>query len=316
VAIGGAVGIADDPAAGPPASSSGPKNPFIGARLYVDSTTAAAKALARTKNDPTASRAIARISGQPVAYWVSGTAVSDVRAQVAGETNAARAVGAIPLLVAYDIPGRDCSGHSGGGAASADDYRAWISEFAAGIGSAPAVVILEPDALANADCLSPDAQRTRFGLLSFAVNTLSARHVSIYLDGGNSHWRTPAVMAARLLAAGVAHARGFALNVANFNPTAEEIPYGEAIDAAMRHLSHFVIDTSRNGLGAAPGREWCNPPGRALGHTPSVATGNSLADAFLWVKRPGESDGTCNGGPAAGSWWTPYAVGLADRATG
>jgi endoglucanase len=46
--------------------------------------------------------------------------------------------------------------------------------------------------------------------------------------------------------------------------------------------------------------------------TPS--TGDPLADAFLWIKAPGESDGTCNGGPSAGTWWPDYALGLAQRA--
>ena len=35
---------------------------------------------------------------------------------------------------------------------------------------------------------------------------------------------------------------------------------------------------------------------------------------FLWIKRPGESDGPCHGGPAAGTWWPEYALGLAQRA--
>ena len=35
--------------------------------------------------------------------------------------------------------------------------------------------------------------------------------------------------------------------------------------------------------------------------------------AYLWVKRPGESDGPCNGGPSAGQWWPEYALGLAQR---
>jgi endoglucanase len=30
----------------------------------------------------------------------------------------------------------------------------------------------------------------------------------------------------------------------------------------------------------------------------------------LWIKRPGESDGTCNGGPPAGTFWDAYAIGL------
>ncbi|MET0953525.1 MAG: hypothetical protein ABWX57_09565 [Aeromicrobium sp.] len=29
-----------------------------------------------------------------------------------------------------------------------------------------------------------------------------------------------------------------------------------------------------------------------------------------WVKHPGESDGTCNGGPAAGLWWRAGALAL------
>ena len=33
-------------------------------------------------------------------------------------------------------------------------------------------------------------------------------------------------------------------------------------------------------------------------------------DGYLWVKRPGESDGACNGGPGAGQWWQAYALDL------
>jgi endoglucanase len=77
---------------------------------------------------------------------------------------------------------------------------------------------------------------------------------------------------------------------------------------------HYVIDTSRNGLGGIPG-EWCNVPGQALGQLPTTRTGRALADAYLWVKYPGESDGTCNGGPRSGQWWGEYALGLAQRGT-
>jgi endoglucanase len=71
------------------------------------------------------------------------------------------------------------------------------------------------------------------------------------------------------------------------------------------------VDTSRNGRGPAPGGAWCNPPGRGLGTPPTAATGNAEVDAYLWVKHPGQSDGTCNGGPAAGGWWASYALELA-----
>ena len=47
-------------------------------------------------------------------------------------------------------------------------------------------------------------------------------------------------------------------------------------------------------------RNWCNPDGRALGTPPTTNTGDPLCDAFYWLKPPGESDGRCNHGPAAG----------------
>ena len=73
----------------------------------------------------------------------------------------------------------------------------------------------------------------------------------------------------------------------------------------------FVIDTSRNGAGYAPKYEWCNPPGRKIGNPPTIETGEPLVDAFLWLKRPGESDGECNGGPKAGAFWDENAIELA-----
>ncbi|MFJ4217673.1 glycoside hydrolase family 6 protein, partial [Streptomyces hydrogenans] len=59
---------------------------------------------------------------------------------------------------------------------------------------------------------------------------------------------------------------------------------------------------------------WCNPPGRSLGVPPTDRTGDALVDAYLWIKRPGDSDGQCRGGPSAGTWWPEYALGLARRA--
>ena len=41
---------------------------------------------------------------------------------------------------------------------------------------------------------------------------------------------------------------------------------------------------------------------------------SGLNDALYWIKAPGESDGSCNGGPTAGVWWPQYALGLAQRA--
>jgi endoglucanase len=121
-------------------------------------------------------------------------------------------------------------------------------------------------------------------------------------------------MVRRLAAAGVSGVRGFALNTANIDTTANEVRYGRQVAAGLGGKP-FVVDTSRNGRGALSGTlAWCNPPGRALGQPPTTRTGDSLIDALLWIKPPGQSDGTCNGGPSGGVFWVDYALGLARRA--
>jgi len=77
-----------------------------------------------------------------------------------------------------------------------------------------------------------------------------------------------------------------------------------------------VIDTSRNGRGPYTGPDapqWCNPPGRALGRHPTLDPGLAGIAAYLWIKDPGVSDGTCNGGPPAGDYWPRYALSLAEQ---
>lgn len=45
------------------------------------------------------------------------------------------AAGALPILVAYNIPQRDCGGYSGSNLTSAQAYRNWILALANGIGA-------------------------------------------------------------------------------------------------------------------------------------------------------------------------------------
>jgi endoglucanase len=254
-----------------------------------------------------------KIAVQPQADWFTNPSPAhvfrDVRLRV-GRIASARK---LPVLVAYDIPARDCGSYSSGGAGSPVGYRRWIRRFAAGIGRHRAVVILEPDALPELECLSAEARATRLSLLRYAVGVLAAKPgVGVYLDAGQSAWRSVPAMVSRLRAAGAAGARGFALNVASYWPTSSQISYGNAIALALGG-KHYVVDTSRNGRGAL-GNEWCNPPGRGLGERPTTATTSPFADAYFWIKHPGESDGNCNGGPSAGQWWPEYALGLARRA--
>jgi endoglucanase len=77
---------------------------------------------------------------------------------------------------------------------------------------------------------------------------------------------------------------------------------------------HFVIDTSRNGAGPPPEDgspdHWCNPPGMRLGEAPTTSPDLPRVDALLWIKQPGDSDGTCRGAPPAGQWWPQAALEL------
>ena len=287
--------------------------------MYVGETQAAtAEHEAASQGDPAEAAQLAKIAGQPQAEWFGDSSDGDggTAGDVAWWVGQADAAGQLPVLVAYDLPWRDCSGYSGGGASSPAAYRQFVDAMATGIAGRRAVVVLEPDALAELSCLSAEQQSSYYELLSYAVTRLGeSPAVAVYLDAGNAGWQPAATIAARLRQAGVSHARGFSLNVSNFDATGSETAYGEAIVRELGGGSHFIIDTSRNGNGAAPGGAWCNPPGRALGAAPTVVTGGADLDAYVWVKRPGESDGTCNGGPPAGQFWRQYAVSLAQSAS-
>jgi endoglucanase len=163
------------------------------------------------------------------------------------------------------------------------------------------------------DCLPAAAQSERLGLLRDAVQILKkAPGAKVYLDGGHPAWKPADVMTERLLQAGVIAADGFALNVSNFQTLETNISYGRTLRSRLG--KNFVIDTSRNGRGPDPDGVWCNPRSRALGLAPTLQTGTEGVDAYLWVKRPGESDGSCNGGPGAGQWWREIALEMAREA--
>jgi endoglucanase len=261
-----------------------------------------------------------QIARQPTAMWPAGDDPGPMmRAAIAG----AAAQGRTALFVAYNIPHRDCGQLSAGGAPDAPAYRQWIDRFAAALGDAKAWVVLEPDAVAHVvdGCTPAQYEQERYQLLSEAIDRLKRQpHIKVYLDAGNPAWITdPAQLAEPLARAGISHADGFALNVSNFQTTAASKAYGHRLVNSLKGLGtkHFVIDTSRNGHGPLAGDHstaWCNPPGRALGTPPTLRTGDPLVDAYLWIKRPGESDGQCRGGPAAGRWWPQYALSLT-RAT-
>ncbi|MGH3261769.1 MAG: glycoside hydrolase family 6 protein, partial [Trebonia sp.] len=67
---------------------------------------------------------VARMALTPQAIWFTSGTARDVQKQVHETAARASAVHAVPILVAYDVPGRDCSQYSSGGAGSDAAYEA------------------------------------------------------------------------------------------------------------------------------------------------------------------------------------------------
>jgi endoglucanase len=333
----------------------------------------------------------------PGSVWFTEGTSGEVRDYAAQTVAAARDDNAVPVLVAYNIPQRDCGSYSDGGALNGEAYKDWIDGIVEAIGDAQVVVIVEPDGLSGTptDCGQTD-RYGRLALIKYAALAFkSDANASVYIDAGNGDWNPPSVTAARLVEAGVGDIDGFALNVSNFQYTQNSnfygawvsqcIAYGTAVDVGafddcpdqwggwgghalspygkwsstaakqkfnVRQINeryaqllgstpptaHWVVDTSRNGRGPWAGTSahpasrgnteaWCNPPDRGAGQRPTAHTGVALADAYLWIKIPGESDGECyrwtNGpkdpvrkvrDPFAGGWFRAQAREFADLA--
>ena len=376
------------------------------AELYVpapsDGSLAQVEHLWRARDYADALRVLALVT-TPRAAWFGDGTPDDVRKAVRKTMSAADTQQRVPVLVAYNLPYRDCSQYSAGGAADTAAYKAWIDGFARGIGNGKAIVILEPDGLGiipynttingSEDWCKPtvtDASGNtvpapgaspaeRYAQVNYAVDSLAAHapHAMVYLDGSNSGWLSPGDAAYRLTKAGVLRARGFFLNVSNYQLTSQSIQYGTWVSAAIAAPSGapawafddsgnfhfdwlpsqydpsqnyavnyspdyvatvtagiqsfmgaavatagFVIDTGRNGQGPlntapyanAPYNQpasvisglsagyWCNGFGAGAGLRPSLDTGVALLDGYLWIKVPGESDGTCDIAGGARAW--------------
>ncbi|MFC7895063.1 glycoside hydrolase family 6 protein [Streptomyces sp. NPDC057381] len=266
-------------------------------------------------DDPRQDVIRSRIADHPAAVWFADYTPSTITSRVRDVTSGGAAEGRVPVVVPYAIPDRDCGGHSQGGAPDLDAYDDWIDLFAAGLGSREVVVVLEPDSVAQAECLSAGERADRFASLARAGRVLKDAnpHARVYYDAGHSGWHAPAKQAGWLKEAGAASAAssdGVFSNVSNFHSTADEVAYDRAVLDALGGPESLgaVIDTSRNGNGAPPDGEWCDPAGRKVGRTPTLSTGLGRIDAYLWVKLPGESDG-CKGRP--GTFTPSYAYDLA-----
>jgi endoglucanase len=207
------------------------------------------------RHNRTDARLITEMIATPQAAWFTKGTPKSVRQDVRVTVRLAAATHTVPVLVAYNIPFRDCAQFSAGGATSVQEYKDWIDGFAAGIGNGQAVVILEPDGLGIIPWYNPyggadgssalewcqpaeanpaTAAADRFALMNYAVDALKAKpNVSVYLDGTHSAWLAVGDTAHRLVQAGVARADGFYLNVSNYHFTANLVQYGTWISSCI-----------------------------------------------------------------------------------
>lgn len=248
------------------------------------------------------------LAAQPTAYWLTPEQdpIGDIGPRILNLAREARETEASLAVVVYGLPERDCGNHSAGGL-DGDGYETWTTEIGEALRSAPDVqkiVIVEPDSLA----LAPECGNVseRVEQLRAAIGRLTAPDTWIYVDGGHSNWLAIDTMADLIRQVDTGDIRGFVTNVSNFNHASEEFDYAHALSTRVGGL-HAIVDTSRNGAGS--NGDWCNPQGRLVGDAGGTY-GDEIVDTNLWVKPPGESDGPCNGGPAAGVWWPQGAAEL------
>ena len=195
----------------------------------------------------------------PQAAWFTGGSAAEVRADVQRTVRRAALQKAVPTLVVYNAPGRDCSQYSSGGAPSDVAYRSWIDGVAAGIGTSRAIVIVEPDGLANlpSDCPSvypdpgtyPDpapgtATAGRIADVKYAGSAIQRADPKalVYLDAGHSAWHglsetDGTSIVQRLQDAGVDDVRGFSLNTSNYQWTPNLSQYGTWISDCLAYTS-------------------------------------------------------------------------------
>jgi endoglucanase len=283
---------------------------------YPDNPLFAAAAQLKTQGQQAGAADLKVIAETPSGIWAAGQAGEMQTVREA--TQAAAKAQAIPVIVAYNLPRRAACGQvSASTGPSASGYEQWINQLAAAIGTGDDIVMVEPDGLPDIvrGCLSHTQSAERYQLLRYAMKQLGALpHARVYLDAGNpGMFSNPAPLAGPLDQAGVRYGDGFSANVSNFQWTNVVVTWSQRLEHDLGGDLGAVIDTGRNGRGPYTGPEnpqWCNPPGRAVGSAPTFNPGPAGIQAYLWIKDPGASDGSCNDGPPAGQYWPQYAISL------
>ena len=312
----------------PKTGSSATDNPLDGINLYRDDTrivTQVEKEF-RMANRISDADSLKVISSEPGTTWLVGpnpgdpTAEQDIRT-VNRTSSEAKSQNTTPVYQLYAIPQRDaCADYSKGGFSSANDYLNWIDRILGSLNT-PAVFLIEADsiaAIAAKDCLSSTQVEQREQLLRSTVEKLrqSPNTLALYLDAAHSEWfPNVADLVEPLERSGFNITDGIFVNTSFFVKTEEISHWSKTLLKELGGNKKVIIDTSRNGNGVPPATitgdaRWCNPEGVSIGATPTTNTGIEHVAAFLWIKNVGESDGSCNGHPAAGVFVPELALEL------
>jgi endoglucanase len=298
-ALGACTGGGPEPSA-PPSPAPLERNAPDGAEYLLDTGDQYFRNLAATlpaAPDAASRDRIETLLETPVAQWLTGPPTDTARA-IEDNLRRAEAQGAVPLFVVYNITDRDLGGESGGGSESPAAYRTWVRQVSDAVGDAPAVLVLEPDALPGVPRMDEAGQAERIALLRDALGVLRDRNprTAVYLDVGHSRWLDAATVAGlveRVDEDGTL-VTGVALNVSNQRPEGELRDYVDELWDALGRRVHVIVDSSMNG---APGTgellEWCNPAGERVGRLPDTAFDPDAWVEEAYVKAPGESDGRC-----------------------
>ncbi|TMW61490.1 hypothetical protein Poli38472_012681 [Pythium oligandrum] len=228
----------------------------------------------------------------------------------------------IPLVI-YGIPNKDCeAGYSNNGLnKNKKDYQAFINRLSAGSPTQNMIYIIESDAMAlfvGSKC----AQDNKYGeRVKYAIKELSKnKNAELYIDVGYWTLMDPVKLvsitkAVNDVAGTSANVKGIALNTANYRKTEEMLDLcGKFVTGSGRTGAKCIIDTSRNHKGPTSKNEWCNARSTGIGVPPTVMPKDPRAAYYLWVKPPGESDGTCTKqtsgeslvGPKAGTFFAKH----------
>ncbi|KAF4029982.1 Glycosyl hydrolases family 6 [Phytophthora infestans] len=230
-------------------------------------------------------------------------------------------------VVVYGLPNKDCDAgysHGNGTVKTGEDYVEFITNLTELVGERKVLYVLEPDAvglLANKGCAVEYGYQSN---LTTAITLLSKNpNAEIYLDVG--FWTLERSDTAGIVAqivkelAQSGRVKGIALNTSNYRSTTQMSDLCTNFQTAVGSTDmHCVIDSSRNfqEFANVSSTEWCNVRKAGIGAPPTDTTDLDNIDYWLYVKPPGDSDGTCVDqtdamhGPPAGEFFNDHFIKL------